>query len=196
MFSTLSNWVFIGAVAGALSACGGGGGDSYDHGSAAGAPLAAPVHAEASGASADTAVNAAPAGGVDVQLAYIGAPPAPLASPAEQQAALSAVQGQSGNGQPALPAHQQVALASMHGGGASVASQQALIAQQQARLAELAAAEQAARMQAAMSNPGDEEYQELLRTMELERQTALNDMNRIKPSDPGCISPRWLYCAN
>lgn len=176
MFSRLSNVVFAGAVACMLSACGGG---QADHSSApapqGSAASAAPLTATAPAAASAPAAPAVAAPAAEVQLAY--AAPVAVATPAQADMGLAPVQGS----------------------GLSMMSPQslaALAAAEQARMAELAAAQEAARWQAAMGNPDDEAFLALILYHEnAERQAALSGVRHRKPSDADCSSPRLMMCA-
>lgn len=183
MFAKSSNWFIIGAVAFALSACGGGSAD------------------QASGAVAAPLISAAAHADTQAAPPAIVAAAAPLASTPEVQLGYTAAV----QSQPAAQAEAELVGMTVTRGSASLGNQQmqsASSAAQQASMAQFAAAEaarmqEAARWQAAMGNPDDEALLALFMYFEnAERQAALSGVRYRKPSDPDCVSPRMMMCAN
>lgn len=196
MFAKLSQWVIASAVACTLSACGGGQADQ------AGGPAAAPALT----AAAPVATAAAPTtGATGLAVSATVAAPAELsqngsfAPGAAMQPGRHAA-AELASAQPSAPADVQAqGVLHVQGGASAVTPQMQaaqLAAEHQARMAELAAAEQAARWQAAMGNADDEAYLALLMYHEnAERQAALSGVRHRKPSDADCDNPRFLVCA-
>lgn len=196
MFAKLSHWVIVSAVACTLSACGGGQAEQ------AGGPAVAPALT----AAAPVVTAAAPTTGA-TGLAVTAAAAAPAELPQSVRVA-PAAEMQPGHraaaelvsAQPSAQADVQAqGVLHVQGGASAVTPQMQaaqLAAEHQARMAELAAAEQAARWQAAMGNADEEAYLALLMYHEnAERQAALSGVRHRKPTDADCSNPRFLVCA-